>query len=47
MMQKLFTAAMVGGALTLAACGTVKGLAGDVNSVASCTENAIKTGQCK
>ena len=40
-------AALVGGALAIAACNTVRGAAADVNSVANCTENAINTGRCK
>ncbi len=46
MVRKLVTVAVVGGALALAACNTVRGAAADVNSAANCTENAIKTGQC-
>src|SRR5215210_5299624 len=40
MIQKLVTVALVGTALALAACNTVRGAASDVNSVANCTENA-------
>ena len=32
---------LIGTALALAACNTVRGAARDVNSVANCTENAI------
>jgi predicted small secreted protein len=32
---------LIGTALVLAACNTVRGAARDVNSVANCTENAI------
>jgi predicted small secreted protein len=39
--------ALVGTALTIAACNTVRGAAADVNSLANCTENAINTGRCK
>jgi predicted small secreted protein len=39
--------ALVGGALSIAACNTVRGAAADVNSLANCTENAINTGRCK
>jgi len=38
---------LVGGALAVAACNTVRGAATDVNSIANCTENAINTGRCK
>lgn len=46
MIQKLTTAAIIGSALVLAACNTVRGAASDVNSVANCTENAINGGNC-
>jgi predicted small secreted protein len=39
--------ALVGSALAIAACNTVRGAAADVNSLANCTENAIKTGRCQ
>lgn len=39
--------AVVGGALAAAGCNTVRGAAADINSVANCTENAIKNGYCK
>jgi predicted small secreted protein len=41
MFQKVTTVALIGTALVLAACNTVRGAARDVNSVANCTENAI------
>ena len=40
-------AAVIGGALAVAACNTVRGAAADLNSAANCTENAINTGRCK
>lgn len=47
MFKKITTVALVGTALVLAACNTVRGAAADVNSVANCTENAIDgTGSC-
>jgi len=46
MFQKVTTVVLLGGALVLAACNTVRGAASDVNSVANCTENAINGGQC-
>jgi predicted small secreted protein len=46
MIQKLATAALIGSALVLAACNTVRGAGEDVQSVANCTENAINNGQC-
>ena len=46
MVQKVMTALLIGGALVLAACNTVRGAASDVNSVANCTENAINGGNC-
>ena len=41
MFQKVMTVLLIGTALALAACNTVRGAAKDVNSVANCTENAI------
>jgi len=41
MLQKVTTVALIGTALMLAACNTVRGAASDVNSVANCTENTI------
>jgi predicted small secreted protein len=46
MLQKVTTVVLIGSALVLAACNTVRGAASDVNSVANCTENAINGGQC-
>ena len=44
MFQKVTTVLLIGTALALAACNTVRGAAKDVNSVANCTENAINGG---
>ena len=44
MFQKVTTIALIGTALVLAACNTVRGAAKDVNSVANCTENAMGGG---
>jgi predicted small secreted protein len=41
MVQKVLTVSLIGAALAIAACNTVRGAARDVNSVANCTENAI------
>jgi predicted small secreted protein len=41
MFQKAMTVSLIGVALAIAACNTVRGAARDVNSVANCTENAI------
>ena len=46
MFQKITTVVLIGTALGVAACNTVRGAARDVNSVANCTENAIKGGLC-
>ena len=46
MVRKLVTVILVGGALGMAACNTVRGAAADVNSAASCTENAMHGGNC-
>ena len=47
MARKFVTASLIGGALLIAACNTVRGAAADVNSVANCTENTMNTGHCK
>ena len=47
MVQKLMTVVVIGAALVLAACNTVRGAGEDVQSVANCTENTINTGHCK
>jgi predicted small secreted protein len=41
MLRKITTFGIVGVALAVAACNTVRGAARDVNSVANCTENAM------
>jgi len=46
MVQKLVTVALVGTALILAACNTVRGAGQDVQSAANCTENAVHGGKC-
>jgi predicted small secreted protein len=46
MVRKVVTLLLIGGALGLAACNTVRGAAADVNSAASCTENAIHGSRC-
>ena len=45
MFQKITTVVIIGTALVLAACNTVRGAAQDVNSVANCTENAMNGSQ--
>jgi len=45
MFQKITTVVIIGSALALAACNTVRGAAKDVNSVANCTENAMNGSQ--
>jgi predicted small secreted protein len=46
MVRKVVTAILIGGALAVGACNTVRGAAADVNSAASCTENAMHGGTC-
>ena len=46
MFQKAPTVALIGIALALAACNTVRGAARDVNSVANCTENTMNGNGC-
>ena len=45
MVQKILTLGLIGAALAIAACNTVRGAAKDVNSVANCTENAMNGSQ--
>jgi predicted small secreted protein len=47
MVRKLATVILIGSALGIAGCNTVRGAAADVNSVANCTQNTINTGYCK
>jgi predicted small secreted protein len=46
MVQKIATVALVGTALFVAACNTVRGAGEDVTSVANCTEELMKQGKC-
>ena len=46
MARKLLTALFIGGTLVVAGCNTVRGAAQDVNSAATCTENAMHGGKC-
>jgi predicted small secreted protein len=46
MIQKLTTIAIIGSALALAACNTVRGAGKDVQSAANCTENVINNVHC-
>ena len=46
MLQKVTTVVLIGTALALAACNTVRGAARDANSVANCTENTMNGGHC-
>lgn len=46
MVQKVLAVLLVGTALTVAACNTVRGAGQDVSSAANCTENAMHGGKC-
>ena len=46
MLRKVVTIILIGGGLTIAACNTVRGAGKDVQSVANCTEDMMKSGQC-
>ncbi len=46
MLQKATTILILGVALSVAACNTVRGAAKDVNSVANCTENTMNGQGC-
>jgi len=47
MLQKATTVLILGVALAVGACNTVRGAARDVNSVANCTENTMNGNTCK
>ena len=47
MVQKLIAVALIGACLAIAACNTVRGAAGDVSSVANCTDNTIHGEGCR
>jgi predicted small secreted protein len=46
MVQKLVAVALIGASLVIAGCNTVRGAAADVNSAASCTQNAMHGDRC-
>jgi predicted small secreted protein len=46
MVRKVVTMFLIGGALGIAACNTVRGAAADVNSAATCTENTMHGSHC-
>ena len=46
MVQKALALLLVGTAIAVAACNTVRGAASDVGSAANCTENAMHGGTC-
>jgi predicted small secreted protein len=46
MIQKFTAVVLIGAALGVAACNTVRGAAKDVNSVANCTENTMNGQNC-
>ena len=46
MVRKIVTVFLISGSLEIAACNTVRGAAADVNSAATCTENAMHGGHC-
>ena len=46
MLQRITAVVLIGAALGVAACNTVRGAAKDVNSVANCTENTMNGQNC-
>lgn len=46
MLKKITATALLGTALVLSACNTVRGAGKDVTSVANCTEDLMKQGKC-
>ena len=46
MRSKVTAAILIGSAMLLAACNTVRGAAADMGSAADCTQNAMNGGRC-
>jgi predicted small secreted protein len=46
MVRKVVTMVLIGGAMGLAACNTVRGVGQDIGTAANCTENAIQGSRC-
>jgi entericidin B len=46
MVRKITSLLLIGTALAIAACNTVRGAGDDVKSAANCTENAVHGGNC-
>ena len=46
MVRKVTALFLIAGALSIAACNTVRGAGEDLGSAANCTENAINGGNC-
>ena len=46
MKRMISTAAVLGLAIAISACNTVRGAGQDVQSVANCTEDLMKQGKC-
>ena len=46
MVRKFVTALVVAGTFALSGCNTVKGAGEDIQSVAECTEEMMKRGDC-
>ena len=46
MVRKFVALMLVGGALAVTACNTVRGAGADMKSAANCTENVMHQGGC-
>jgi len=46
MVRKVTALFLIGSALAIAACNTVRGAGADVQSAANCTENVMHQGGC-
>ena len=46
MLRNILTVALIGGAIALSACNTVRGAGADMQSAANCTENVMHQGGC-
>ena len=47
MLRVVMTGLILGSSLVVSACNTVRGVGQDVQSVANCTEEMMKRGECK
>ena len=46
MVRKFVAVVLIGSAMAIAGCNTVRGAGEDLKSAANCTEDVMKQGQC-